>query len=300
MSNSSFSYPAFVPKPSIVSGSGYKCPNCGLGLVQLETVPSFSCENNHNFDLAKEVYLNLHLAQHRRSRKPGDSDQMVRSRQRFLNAGYYSPLAEAIVGQLGNIPENQRLLDIGCGEGYYLEQIYQANKSLQLVGLDISKTAVRLTAKRKLNAQLAVDSAFNISLFDSGIDSAISVFSPISAAEASRVIKPSGTLIMIGPGESHLRGLTAQIYDKTMARKGNFEALDSNHQFTLLKQIEVLEEMHIEGTAIADLLHMTPYYWHAKPQQQERLKALRSLETPAHFIIRVYQNGQPISPVKLS
>lgn len=272
--------------------SHFKCPNCGLALLQQQAPASFGCANNHNFDLAKEGYLNLHLAQHKRSRNPGDSDEMIRSRQRFLNTGHYKFLADALVNQLSDIPKDHRLLDIGCGEGYYLEQIYNANKSLQLVGLDISKAAVRLAAKRKLNAQLAVDSAFNIALFDHSIHSAISVFSPISAEETSRVLKPGGTLIMVGPGEQHLSGLTAQIYDKTVARTGNFEALNNSEHFTLLNQTEILQELHIEGTAIADLLHMTPYYWHAKPQQQERLKSLQRLETPAHFMIRRYQNTQ--------
>ena len=272
--------------------NSYKCPNCGLELLQQQAARSFSCENNHNFDLAKEGYLNLHLAQHKRSRNPGDSDEMIRSRQRFLNTGHYKFLAEGLIKQLSHMSSEQRLLDIGCGEGYYLEQIYRSNQSLQLVGLDISKAAVRLAAKRKLSAQLAVDSAFNMALFDHSVDSAISVFSPISPEEAARVIKPGGTLIMVGPGEQHLSGLTAQIYDKTMARTGNFEALDSSQQFTQLDQIELLEELHIQGSAIADLLHMTPYYWHAKPQQQERLKNLNRLETPAHFIIRRYQNTQ--------
>jgi hypothetical protein len=85
--------------------------------------------------------------------------------------------------------------------------------------------------------------------------------------------------------------LTAQIYDKTMPRTGNFEALDSTQHFSLLEQIEISKDLLIEGSAIADLLHMTPYYWSAKPQQQDYLKSLQRLETPAHFIIRVYQNS---------
>ena len=271
--------------------NSFKCPNCGLELIQQRATQGFSCANNHNFDRAKEGYVNLHLAQHKRSRKPGDSDEMIRSRQRFLNTGHYQFLADAMLNLLGDLSANHRLLDIGCGECYYLDQIHRANPSLQLVGLDISKAAVRLAAKRKLNAQLAVDSAFNIALFDNSVDSAISVFSPLSAKEASRVLKPGGKLIMAGPGEQHLNGLTAQIYDKTMPRTGNFEALDSTQHFSLLEQIEISKDLLIEGCAIADLLHMTPYYWSAKPQQQDYLKSLQRLETPAHFIIRVYQNS---------
>ena len=290
MSSSSFSYPTFLPKLSICSGNGFKCPNCGLGLVMLESTRTYSCENNHSFDLAREGYLNLHLAQHKRSRKPGDSNEMIRSRQRFLNAGYYQDLADSVIAQLTEVAGDKRLLDIGCGEGYYLDEIRQIYENLQLVGLDISKTAVRLAAKRKLNAQLAVDSAFKIPLFDNSIDTAISVFSPISAIETSRVLKPNGTLIMVGPGETHLSGLTAHIYDKTVAHKGNYDALDNSHEFILEKQIEIQNSLCIEGSGIADLLHMTPYYWHAKPQQQKHLKGLRQLETPVHFNVRVYKN----------
>ena len=105
--------------------NSYKCPNCGLELLQQQAARSFSCENNHNFELAKEGYLNLHLAQHKRSRNPGDSGEMIRSRQRFLNTGHYKFLAEGLIKQLSHMSSEQRLLDIGCGEGYYLEKIYR-------------------------------------------------------------------------------------------------------------------------------------------------------------------------------
>lgn len=294
MSSPTFTYPTFVPKPAITSGNGYKCPSCGLELSIIEGTTTYSCDNNHSFDRAKEGYINLHLAQHKRSRNPGDSDDMIRSRQRFLNAGYYQDLAKAIIAHLGEQDGEQlvdkRLLDIGCGEGYYLSEIRKVHSELQLVGIDISKTAVRLAAKRKLDAQLAVDSAFNISLFDNSIDTAISVFSPINTPETSRVLKPGGTLIMVGPGEQHLSGLTAHIYDKTQPHKGNYASLDDSPEFTLKEQIEVSETICVKGTAIADLLRMTPYYWHCTPEQQAQLGTLEQLETPIHFTIRLYQN----------
>jgi 23S rRNA (guanine745-N1)-methyltransferase len=240
--------------------------------------------------MAKEGYLNLHLAQHRRSRNPGDSDEMIRSRQRFLNAGYYEDLALAIVSGIEQSAANNRLLDIGCGEGYYLAQIRKAYPDMQLLGIDIAKTAVRLAAKRKINAQLAVDSGFKIPLFDSSVDTAISVFSPICATETSRVLRPGGQLIMVGPGEHHLSGLTRYIYDQPSAHGGNYQSLDSSPEFELLKQSEVVKDISVEGSEIADLLHMTPYYWHAKPEQQERLAELPRLETKIEFTIRWYKN----------
>ena len=60
----------------------------------------YRCVDNHSFDVARENYLNLHLAQNKRSKNPGDSDQMMRSRQRFLNGGYYQTLADGIISGL--------------------------------------------------------------------------------------------------------------------------------------------------------------------------------------------------------
>ena len=290
MSSPTFTYPTFVPKPAITSGNGYKCPSCGLELSIIESTTTYRCDNNHSVDRAKEGYINLHLAQHKRSRNPGDSDDMIRSRQRFLNAGHYQNLAKGIIAHLGEQWVGKRLLDIGCGEGYYLSEIRKVHPELQLVGIDISKTAVRLAAKRKLDAQLAVDNAFNISLFDNSVDTAISVFSPINAPEASRVLKPGGMLIMVGPGEQHLSGLTAHIYDKNQPHKGNYDSLDDSLKFTLKEQIEVSETICVKGSAIEDLLRMTPYYWHCTPEQQLQLSTLEQLETPIHFTIRLYQN----------
>jgi len=241
--------------------------------------------------MAREGYLNLLLAQHKRSRNPGDSDDMIRSRQRFLTAGYYSPLSEAIVNQVANSASDvdQTLIDLGCGEGHYMQQLRNAMPDLKLLGIDISKFAVRLAAKRKMDARLVVDSAFNIPLFENRVDTAISVFSPISSEETARILKPGGTLILVGPGEEHLSGLTALIYDKTVPHAGN--PLEATAQFALQETIEIKRDISVEGSDILDLLTMTPYYWHSRPEQQQMLEKLEKLETRIHFYLKIYKNG---------
>ena len=271
----------------------FKCPNCAQPLERLSDQPqTFRCSNNHSFDIAREGYLNLLLAQHKRSRNPGDSDEMIRSRQRFLEAGYYRPLSEAVVAAVADSAKgfDQTVLDLGCGEGHYLQQLREASAELGLIGMDISKFAVRLAAKRKLNARLAVDSVFSIPLFDNSVDTAVSVFSPISVEETARVLKPGGKLIMVGPGEEHLSGLTALIYEHTVPHRGNYEGLDAANQLSLLQQVEIKQSITVSGSDILDLLKMTPYYWHSRPEQQQLLAQLDKLETPIHFYLKLYQN----------
>lgn len=315
-----FAYPALRS-----TRDNFKCPNCDQALIlQPETQPqTYRCNNQHSFDLAREGYLNLLLAQNKRSRNPGDSDEMIRSRQRFLNAGYYQPLADAIIAAVAKAANGteQSVLDLGCGEGYYLQQLRIAsqkvasqkvasqklaskttaskdtasdakssNQTLKLLGMDISKFAVRLAAKRKIDARLAVDSVYNIPLFENRIDTAVSVFSPISVEETARVLKPQGKLIMVGPGAEHLSGLTALIYEQSLPHGGNTVSLEKAAQFSLLEQIEIKQTIVVTGSDIIDLLKMTPYYWHSRPEQQEMLTQLDKLETLIHFNINIYQN----------
>ena len=233
------------------------------------------------------------LAQNKRSKNPGDSDLMMKSRQRFLRAGYYESLSQALAKIILEHSENTllNLLDIGCGEGYYLQQLsdLQRQSNLQLAGVDIAKTAVRLAAKRNLAAQLAVASAYDIPFFANSFDAALSVFSPLCPMETARVLKPKGTLIMVGPGANHLNGLTEKIYTEHQPHRGNFRTVDDNKDFTLLNCLNIDEEICVTGTHVQDLLAMTPYYWHTPPEQQIALAELDQLSTTVDFDIRIYR-----------
>jgi len=70
------------------------CPVCSSPL-SLEG-RSYYCVNNHSYDISKEGYVNLLLANQKQSRDPGDSKEMLEARKSFLNRGYYKPLARAV------------------------------------------------------------------------------------------------------------------------------------------------------------------------------------------------------------
>lgn len=228
------------------------------------------------------------LAQHKRSREPGDNEAMVKSRQQFLNNGYYSDLSDLIASEVKAL-DAQQLLDIGCGEAYYLAQIKAANPALALAGIDISKFAVKLAGKRKLDATLAVASAFKLPFFDNTFDVAVSVFSPIDAEEAARVLKPGGHLIMVGPGEQHLHALAEQIYTQAQTHQGNKQALSDTPFFEHLYQRRIDRNIIVKGQDIFNLLTMTPYYWSATEAQQQAIKTLPELDTAISFNIDCYR-----------
>ena len=74
------------------------CPLDGCPLVPSEK--TWRCENGHSFDVARQGYVHLLPVQKKRSLDPGDSKEMVAARQRFLNAGFYTNIAEAVSDQV--------------------------------------------------------------------------------------------------------------------------------------------------------------------------------------------------------
>ncbi len=262
------------------------CPLCQQVLHYAERI--YRCEQNHCFDEAKAGYVNLLLAQHKRSREPGDSKAMLQSRQRFLNAKYYEPLADRISEWVKKLNPSS-LIDMGCGEGYYLARILSdVENAPEVVGIDIAKPAVHMAARRKMGADLAVASAYQLPVADQSMDLALSVFSPVSPEEVSRVLKPGGYLLMVGPGPEHLQVLIAHIYDNPQPHEGNTVTEDVPG-LQKITEDALSFELRVSGEHVFDLLTMTPYYWKCNQEQQKSFQHMDALQTPVDFYLRVYQ-----------
>ena len=98
------------------------CPVCKKPLSK--NGRSYICSSSHNFDEAKEGYVNLLSGSHKQGELMGDNKIMALSRRDFLNKGYFSALAEGVCSVLRDENfENPTVLDVCCGEGYYSEYL---------------------------------------------------------------------------------------------------------------------------------------------------------------------------------
>ena len=86
------------------------CPICQAPLQILDN--GVACPASHRFDRARQGYLNLLPVQHKNSRDPGDNAAMVEARRRFLDGGYYAPLAKRLA-ELAASYNPARWLDVG-------------------------------------------------------------------------------------------------------------------------------------------------------------------------------------------
>ena len=269
-----------------------RCPVCGK---DLQAGPkSYACEAGHGFDIARQGYVNLLLSSQRPSAAPGDSAAMVADRRAFLEAGHYQPLRACIAVELDRMQagrEGWSALDLGCGEGYYTAAF--AAPSRELFALDISKPALAGAARRSKDITWCVGTSRALPFHDRSLDAVLNIFCRPHIAETKRVLKEDGALLLVGPGVDHLEELRSVLYDNVVKQESHSveDILGSGFEPRHTKTLEY--EFTLHGPAIGQLARMTPHYWRAPQAGRERVEALSTLTTRAHFHIQEFSH--PVS-----
>jgi 23S rRNA (guanine745-N1)-methyltransferase len=273
------------------------CPFDGLPLANRGT--SHACANGHTFDRAREGYVNLLPVQDKASRDPGDSKEMVAARRRFLDTGAYAPIADAlgdtVLTHLDRHASSRAvtILDAGCGEGTYLEQLArhltaaQRAETIHLAGIDISKWAVRVAAKRTVPVTWAVASNRRPPFAANSVDLILCLFGfPIW--EGFAAVQPAGgEVVLIDPGPDHLQELRALIYPEV--KRGARPALTPQPSYRPIAETAVTARAHVATKqAIADLLAMTPHAHRATAEGHARLAEAPSLDVTIDVAVRTY------------
>ena len=272
------------------------CPVCRENLIKDVPNKTYKCCNNHSYDIAKEGYVNLLISNQKRSKNPGDSKEMVLSRIDFLSRGYYKKLSdrinEKIVQYLPKQTTNEfKILDLGCGEGYYLINLknYMDSKKMkaQYYGMDVSKDAVKYAGKSNKECIFAVGNNFNIPVQDKSVDCILSVFSPIDINECNRVLKDDGVFVRILPRTDHLIELRNIIYSEVHLNEKVYTASDEENQY--VEEENVTFKIELNKEEILSLLKMTPHYWKSTPENKEKLETYESLNITVDMRIGIFQ-----------
>ena len=260
------------------------CPLCGSALSESEH--SCRCENGHCFDIARQGYIHLLPVQQKRSLHPGDTREQVFSRRAFLEAGFYRPIAKTLCAAAEKHGCQGPILDAGCGEGWY-STILAENMHAPLIGIDISKEAVRCAAAKYKNARWICGSAARLPVADGSIGTLTSLFAVTIPEEFARVLMPGGHFLQILAQEDHLLGLKSIIYPELKHKEKN--TAPEVEGFERIESIPIRFTFTVEGAQVRNLLSMTPHVYRISREGAEKLAATDHLTDTASCVLNIFR-----------
>jgi 23S rRNA (guanine745-N1)-methyltransferase len=238
------------------------------------------CPNGHSFDIARTGYVNLLQPQDRRSKNPGDSKEAVSARRRFLDRGFAEPLVNDLLALIrGPRPKARGLpiLDVGCGEGYYLAAMQRAFAA-EAHGVDISVPAIDAAARRDRECQFVVANADRFLPYaDSSFAIVTSITSRMNPGESRRVIRGDGILLVALPGPDDLIELREAVLGEAKLIDRVDRTIDTfAPPFSFMRHERSRHVVHLDREAIHDV--MASSYRGLRTRQRERLEALADVD----------------------
>lgn len=176
-----------------------QCPVCGAPLHQ--SGADFTCAGGHRVNVNRKGCLNFLSA-------PVDTcydAALFAARERVFLAGCYRPVAEAIARRLPAAP--QRLLDVGCGEGWYLNALLSTRPEWLGAGIDISRDAILRATDQPCTALWCVADLRRLPFRDGAFTAVLDVLTPANYEEFARVLAPDGLLVKVYPRSDYLKEL---------------------------------------------------------------------------------------------
>ena len=206
------------------------------------------CPRGHSFDIARSAYINLLQPQDRRSKKPGDTADVVAARRRLHDRGITAPLLDGIA-ELVSANAEDVVLDAGCGDGFYVGTLAR-RIGFEAHGVDISIPAVDAAARRYPECEWIVANADRFLPFGGGQFSIVlSITARMNPSEFRRVLRDDGRLLVAVPAADDLIELRGKGRDRVARTIDSFAA-----HFKLACRYRIATSADLDPAALADLL----------------------------------------------
>ena len=182
--------------------------------------------------------------------------------------------------------QNPKILDVGCGEGYYTQGLAQL-PGVEIAGVDLSKAGLKKAARRVNEGEFAVASVYHLPVADEAVDVVVDCFAPLALEEYRRVLRQGGLFVYVVPAPQHLMEMKAVLYDTPYP---NPEEQVEYEGFSYVDILPVTTTFTLPDQAsIQALFGMTPYAWKTPRAGVERLEQLEQLTVTADFRVHVFR-----------
>lgn len=232
-----------------------QCPLCKQAL-HYDNKGSLICTNRHCFDISSQGYVNF--VQNQKSLRGYDT-AFYESRRNFLQDGFYDHIAGAIAEIISAQGRGLRIVDAGCGEGFYPLKLAEQGETT-IIAFDYAKEAIKIASKGISNICWMVADITNIPLQNSSIDCLLNIYTPANYMEFERVLAPDGILVKVIPGVNHLLELRQNLRGRLRNENySNQQVIDGfTHHFELIDRRIVSQTLPVDERQLKYLLDMTP------------------------------------------
>ncbi len=259
-----------------------QCPLC-MSSFLLKPPGSLVCENGHCFDLSVKGYVNFVP-----SRKKDDySAELFAHRQKIYSLGFYEPVLNATADIIHSSFKNSpiRLLDAGCGEGYYASGLQKAFGNSAIFAADVSANAIKQADTKNGVLWMVADSArLPLAAYSQNI--VLNVLAPANYDQFSRVLAKDGILVKLVPGRNYLKELRQACADQL---KNNIYSNEDTvsyfeKRFALLERIGVKYEQKLDAETLKSFVRMTPMTRHISLETLD-LKAINTVTIDIEILV---------------
>lgn len=243
----------------------FRCPTCHQMMHAQEK--ALVCLEGHRFDVSKKgtlYFLNHQI-------KTDYDREMFEHRRKLIVHGMYQPLLDL----LQPFCQNQRILDVGCGEGSFLQQLNEQAALLPSVGFDISKEGIYLASDYGENVFWCVADLTNLPFQEDRFTTILNIFSPSNYQEFQRVLVDGGQLIKVVPRSGYLKELRAAFYpeDEKKQHYSNQAVVEKFQETFRESERQTLTYIFdIPESCQLSLLEMSPLEWGVSMEIKEKLQ----------------------------
>lgn len=239
----------------------FMCPIC-KGNMKTNDRGSLICINNHCYDISRKGYVNL---VNRSNNKVYDKD-LFESRNKIYQSNFYNKLIAEIANIIVEytlLKNKNYILDTGCGEGYYLNQLSKyesiSNRS-EFVGIDISKEGINIATREGNDVLWCVSDLSNLPFQDGKVDVILNILSPANYEEFIRVLDNNGIVIKVIPESEYLKeiryAIRGEIKTDNYSNKNVIEVFEKHLDKVQEKRLNY--KCSINKSNLKDLIKMTP------------------------------------------
>lgn len=242
----------------------FRCPICFATMMKQSH--GLACQNGHQFDVSKKgtLYFLTHAIE------SGYDASLFQARGRMIQSGMYQPIiqrcAEALPGT--------RLLDVGCGEGSFLNLLTEHGQPQVSIGFDIAKEGIYQATNQPYGDFWCTADLTNLPFASQTFDRVLNIFSPSNYQEFRRILVPGGKVMKIVPNANYLKELRQAFYPDNLHKQqySNERVLSKFFQeFPDATHERFSYVFKIPEKRQRDLLEMSPLEWGVPSVKKEEL-----------------------------